>query len=72
MSLNAAERKLVQHDNDIAAIYSIVSRIERKQKRFDKRLGKVEGRLGRVEDGLGRVESQLAVVIDLVSRREKS
>ena len=65
MSLNAAEPKLVQYDNGIAAIYSIVGRIERRRKHVGERLREVE-------DGLGRLEPQLAIVVDLVSRRQRA
>ena len=83
MSARAQERKVSQLENDVAAIYGLVSTLEQGQRRHDARfegidgrldgidlrLDRIDGRLDRIDGRLDELAQGMATVIDLVSRR---
>ena len=58
MPASAQERKLAQLDNDVAAIYDIVAKLERGQRRHDARFDRLDARLDGVDARLDGVDAR--------------
>ena len=83
MSAGPQERKVTQLENDVTAIYGLVTKLERGQRRHDAHFDGIEARLDRhdgrfdaidrrldgIDGQLSELAQGLATVIDLVSRR---
>jgi hypothetical protein len=79
LSCTETERRIVQLDNDVSEIYSMIADVQNTQRRHTHRLSEtaprledVEGGLAGVQERLERLEGQVAEMLALLRGRAQS